>query len=162
MPPDPEHRGAFVGNNGRFADHCDESDNLVEYTCESTSECTQSGCSGAFTGSVTFQTLDCAGSCVDGTCAARCPLHGDALTYLSVQSDGTATFRNGNDARIYSCEVQSENEAGYCENAGLVGTTVQINGLGIGTSMCAGSVSFNMTATDGTATLCSYRCQTTN
>jgi hypothetical protein len=101
----PEQRAEVTGANGTFSDLCAADGNLLEYVCEAETLCEgdiNPACYTFQTGSVVAKTVDCVGSCMDGTCAARCPVTGDHVKYLVI-AETTAVFLNETDGRSYGC-----------------------------------------------------------
>lgn len=106
-------KGKTIGINGEFTDSCDEKGNLIEYSCEV--ECSPLGnvsCSiFTPTGIVKSHSIDCNGRCSAGACSSLCPKKGDTLTYIKLESNGDALFKNESHASdiFYSCELIYDN-----------------------------------------------------
>jgi len=164
-----------TGTDGTYIDHCDGDGNLVQYGCElGPSPCPPPPPGGAMpapvdcapppTGVVLSKTYDCRGTCRDGVCASRCPDFEDHPTYLTLAADGSATFRNDPDPRVYACELALEGASVDCSDPDLVGTSGTIVGLGVfDWNFCTDGVTFTMVL--GSETLpgdrdyqCSYSC----
>jgi hypothetical protein len=155
-PVDAETKGVIRGDNGVFTDECDADGNLVEYVCETEMVCDEPpnpACESFTTGQVIAQNLDCVGTCVDGSCAARCPDFGDQVTYLTLgEADGAATFRNETDGRNYSCDLIFEGGSD-CRSESRIGSSHTIQSLGLRGGPCTG-LDFGNIGLEG----CSYRC----
>ncbi len=154
---DPTVKKEVMGNDGMQMDHCDDDGNLVEALCEIETECgpgPNPGCMTTQTGNTTTMEFDCAGTCIDGTCEARCPAAEDELEY--VQVGDPAVLQNNTDGRAYTCTLLFDqmNDTYDCTTDPVVGETTTVIGLGLAGSFCTGGDFGNIQ----TATGCSYAC----
>jgi hypothetical protein len=141
--PDPAKPRVVTGTNGTFADACDGAGNLVKRACKIKSVCDPGpnpGCTEVDTGEVEAKSIDCAGLCVGGACAAGCPVTGDELTVTSTDGDGKVSFTNKRDNRHYACKLvfQQGSVAYDCKKAPYVGASHFVVGLGLRGRFCTG------------------------
>ena len=162
-------RSTASGVNGTFTDACDADGNVTEYLCEVNYEQCTPNCwancppCATLTGQVVSQHFDCDGTCVDGTCAARCPSFGDRLRYLSVDASGNATFLNLADQRRYSCRLfwDTASDAYDCKTDAYAGLETQVSALGLFGSYCTGGTFGNIgvgVVTPASNEACAYEC----
>lgn len=161
--PDPTKRRTVNGANGSFTDECDANGNLVEYVCETVNECgpgPNPACNNAQTGDVVSEMFDCAGTCQDGTCVARCPSEGDEVEYIEV-AGVDVVLENLTDGRRYDCVMSFDQDSDTydCTNDPSVGDKTAVFGLGLMSAWCTGTQAFNLgTAMDGASQQCTYMC----
>jgi hypothetical protein len=158
--PDPEHQHTVTGENGSFTDECDRNGNLLEYVCEVISECVDPPnpiCNYYQSGDAVALMFDCAGTCMDGTCVARCPDFGDILEYVAIDGDAV-TLSNQNDGRSYDCVLSFDNASDSydCSTEPTVGATTVVGSLGLGGPWCTGTQAFNVGT--GDPQQCTYMC----
>jgi hypothetical protein len=143
---DPGIKRTVQGTNGTFTDQCDGAGNLVDFQCESQMNCMPGPgpdplpiCTMTDTGKVLSQSYDCSGHCADGTCYSRCPVLGDLLTYISVDSTtGDATLENQTDHHRYVCRLgfDAPGDAYDCKNQLMSGSVVEM--VTQGSQFCTG------------------------
>jgi len=155
----PDEKKEIEGKNGTFVDECDANGNLVEYVCDTVTECgppPNPDCDTFQTGEVIPMEFDCDGTCVDGTCVSRCPDFGDMLEYIAVGP--TVVFRNLEDSRLYSCtlifDIQSDNYD--CATDPAVDDQTVVHSLGLQTEWCTGGAIGNIGT--GNPQQCTYSC----
>jgi hypothetical protein len=164
------------GTNGTFTDHCDNTGNLVAYSCEAMTTCVlaPSGqadplpqCKTTETGKVVAQTFDCSGHCMAGGCYARCPAVNDLFSYVSIDgATGDATLEDQTDRRRYICKlVFNGAKDGYdCKSGPMPGALAMMVGQGLKSTFCTGGAigTIGLDAPDaGTAAgsgRCAYDC----
>jgi len=127
-------RQTHSGENGTFTDRCEDG-NLVEYLCESEFVAAQGYIN---TGQVTSMASDCEGRCMDGACPNACPVDGDSIEILSIDSSGNGTFADTVSGWSYTCTLITEAETGIC-TALKAGDVIEVHSTQ--PSTCAGPVS---------------------
>jgi hypothetical protein len=157
------------GTNGQYADRCDASGNLIEYSCEERMMCEQGpnpGCSYTRTGRVRPALFDCAGRCRDGACAEACPSVGQNIVYEEADGAGLFVVRNEADGERYTCVVGFDNggDDHDCTTAPRSGGRARIDAATAGASGTCRS-HFNLAVVaEGSdvppnTSQCSYRCR---
>jgi hypothetical protein len=155
----PDEKKTIEGTNGTFVDECDANGNLVEYVCDTETECgppPNPDCDTFQTGEVIPMEFDCDGTCVDGTCVSRCPEFDDMLEYIAVGP--TVVFRNLEDSRLYSCTLIFDigSDSYDCETDPTVGDQTVVHSLGLQTEWCTGGAIGNIGT--GNPQQCTYSC----
>jgi hypothetical protein len=137
------------GTNGTFMNHCDNTGNLVAYSCEAMTTCVApSGqadplpqCTTTETGKVVAQPFDCSGHCMAGGCYARCPALNDLFSYVSIDAaTGDATLQDQTDHRRYICKlIFNGAKDGYdCKIGPMPGSVAIMVGQGLKSTLCTG------------------------
>jgi len=147
----------YQGTNGSFTDSCDATGNLVTYECAYTVELVGNPPDNAYyaTGAVQSGTVDCGGRCKDGVCPNTCPQKDDSIRYLSVASNGDASFEDQTNGWSYACTLYQGGSDASCVTR-QPGTVVQVTSQSPG---CANAASFTTGGT--TLPLCYYMTCTT-
>ncbi|HEY3234949.1 MAG TPA: hypothetical protein VGJ84_09535, partial [Polyangiaceae bacterium] len=160
----PDTATTATGANGSFSDQCDSGGNLIEYFCEVVWD---PGCfpnpdpsCRHLTGTVLPQNIDCAGLCVNGACAARCPEVGNTLQYLTVDASGNASIKNLTDGFSYQCTLIFDKAGGFNCKTIMSGGGATVVSLGLSDSYCTAAALGNIgVAPAGYSTEeCAYSC----
>jgi hypothetical protein len=133
-----------TGTNGPFTDSCDESGNLIEYSCE-LGPCISARIAAPFagrggipqggnggvaacpTGQVVPLTIDCDGNCKDGACFGWCAEQGGQFQVTGVEGSSLSMTKESDE---YSCTVVFQREGYDCTSEALVGRTLVVTSLG--------------------------------
>jgi hypothetical protein len=104
-------RNRVSGSNGVFVDDCDANGDLIEQVCASEliEECNDFDCSEEPqpTDVVSTVVVPCAGGCLDGVCASRCPAARATLHYDLVSMPGVAILRDVGTGVAYDCSANA-------------------------------------------------------